>query len=272
MATIALAVAGLAVSAAGTAASYQGGQDAAAQSTAAANKNNQNNAAYRDELQRYQNLTWMQDIEFAQESLGYQQTEFSRQMEWTEAAGKAVTRNRDAEAFTLMARGIEETIASTFQLTGLEKQGRAARGSFAAKDRSVEGNSVEAVLGDVWRQEGEAKTIVDMNRDVTGRQLFREAMAQDAGADSQMSQIASSVRTYAPNAPIRAPGPINPVNPQSGTTAPSMGSALTSLGSAAMGAWNNYTNLAGREEAKQTVDQLSSWVGRQFTFGSPAAE
>ncbi len=145
MATIALAAATFAVSAASAASSYQGGQDAASQSAAQATKNNQTNAAYRDELQRYQNDTWLQDIAYASQNLGYQQVEFQRQIEWTEAAGKAVTRNRDAEAFTLMARGIEETIASTFSRTSIEKQGAAARATYGAKDRNVEGNSVESV-------------------------------------------------------------------------------------------------------------------------------
>lgn len=257
-----------AMSVASAASSAAGQAQIAKQSAAQAAATNAANAAYRDEVMRYQNETWKQDLEYAQESLGYQREEFSRQIEWTDKAQESVTRNRDAEAFAMMARGIEETIASTFQLQGIQRQGTAARATYAAKERGVEGNSVEAVLGDVWRQEGEAKTVVDMNRDVTGRQLFREAIALDAGADSQMSQIASGVRTYAPNAPIRAPGPVNPVNPQAGTTAPSVAALAGGLVSGVLGGFNTYANLVGREETKQTMDRVSSWLGRQFTFGS----
>nr|WP_314073593.1 hypothetical protein [uncultured Roseococcus sp.] len=255
-----------AMSVGSTISGFLGGQQAAKASAAQAAATNKANAEYRDAVMRYQNETWEQDLRYAQESLGYQRAEFDRQLEWSEKARESVTRNRDAEAFTLMARGIEETIASTFQSQALGKQGRAARATYAAKDRGVEGNSVEAVLGDVWRQEGEAQTIVDMNRDVTGRQLFREAIASDAQHDSQMSQIASSIRTYAPNAPIRTPGPVNPVNPQSGTTAPSMGALAGSLAGNLVGGFNTYNGLTG-SKANETYDQLSSWVGRQFSFG-----
>jgi hypothetical protein len=266
MATIALAAIGTAVSAASAVASHAAAGQAANANNAAASANNLQNAKYRDELLHYQNETWMQDLAYAQETLGYQTAAFTRQIEWSEKARESVTRNRDAEAFTLMARGVEETIAATFQTNALGRQGAAARATHEAKDRGVEGHSVEAVLADVWRQEGEAQTIVAMNRDVTGRQLFREALAGDATADSQMSQIASSVRTYSPNTPIRTPTPVNSAAPQIGTNGPSTGALVGNLAGAAVGGFNTFANLAGKEETKRTIDNVSSWVGRQFAI------
>lgn len=225
--------------------------------------------SYRDDVLRYQNRVYAEDIRFASESLGYQTEEFSRQMEWTGKAQEAVTRNRDAEAFTLMVRGIEETIATTFQAQGVSRQGQALRGRIRAQERGVEGNSVDGLLNDVSRQEGEAQTVLEMNRDVVGRQLFREALAGDARADNEMSQIASSVRTYAPNAPIRAPSPVNPLSPQAPVAMPSSGALVGNLAGSLTNAFSTYSTLSG-QTGKQTFDQLSGWVSRQFDFGSGA--
>ena len=70
-----------------------------------------------------------------------------------------------------------------------------SRGEYAARDREVEGNSVESVLGDVMHQEGEVLTMVDVNRNAMMRQLGREALSFDAQHDTAASQIAGSIRS-----------------------------------------------------------------------------
>ena len=99
--------------------------------------------------------------------------QLDKQTMWATTALAAVEKNRNADAFTLAVRGIEETIAATFQTTGAQRAGQAARGQFAAGDRNVEGNTVDAVIGDVTRQEGDLMTMVGINRDAAMRQLER---------------------------------------------------------------------------------------------------
>lgn len=226
--------------------------------------------AYRDEVMRYQNNVWQQDIEYAREVLSYSKTEFEKQGEWARKAMDAVEQNRNADAFTLMVRGIEETIASTFATTSAQRQGRAATAAFQARERGVEGNSVEAVVGDVMRQEGEARTMVDINRSATMRQLGREAMALDANADAQMSQIAGSIRTFAPQAPIRTPSPLNPMAPQAPVAAPSTAGLVTGLANNFMGGVRLYGDMTG-QNTQQTLDGLTSWASRRFSLGGNAS-
>jgi len=261
-----LAAASFALSAGSSIASFLGGRSAARAQNNHARVMNDMQMAYRYEVMRYQNDTWKQDLDHANEVLSYSKDEFGKQIEWAQLANAAVEQNRNADAFTLMARGIEETIASTFQATGIARQGQAARSTFQARERGVEGNSTDAVLGDIWRQEGEAATMNTLNRENTLRQLEHEGLAQDAQADQQMFQIASSIRTFAPNAPIRAPSPVSPVQPTAPVTGPSVATLAAGLGNAAITGFNTYSSVSG-QNAQQTWNQLSSWAGRQFTIG-----
>jgi len=222
---------------------------------------------YRRSVMGFQNKTWEQDLNYAQEVLSYSKTEFQKQLDWADTAVAAVERNRNADTFTLAARAVEETIAATFSSISTRREGQAGRASFAAKDRGVEGNSVGAVLNDVMRQEGEAQTVVAMNRDATLRQLTREAMAVDAGADRQMSEIASSIKTFSPQSPIRGPAPVQPTAPPQTVREPGAGQLALGVSGAlfgsAMSGIDTYGKLSG-QTMKQTTDQLTSWAGRQF--------
>jgi hypothetical protein len=221
---------------------------------------------HRVEVLRFQNDTWKQDLDFAFEQLGYSRREFDRQAEWVEKAQAAVTANRDAEAFTLMLRGIEENIA--VQLGGQQTAatGRAARARISATERGVEGNTVDQVLGEVSRQEGEANVIAELNRSAGMRQLEREARSLDANADQQLAQIAGSVRTLSPQAPVRLPQPINPLAPNAPTPVPTGSGLGVGLARAGVDAFNTYNNLSG-SKPNETLSALSGWVRRQFSFG-----
>ncbi len=221
--------------------------------------------AYFYEVQRYQNETWKQDLDYAAEVLEYSKDEFEKQREWVEVANAAVEKNRDSDAFTLMVRGIEETIAATFQTTGVQRQGQSVRARIAATERGVEGNSTEAVLGEIFRQEGEANTMTALNRENTLRQLEREGVALDASSDQQMFQIASSMRTFAPNPRIRTPQPVNPIAPTQLVNGPSGAQLVSGLTNAGISGLNTYNAISG-QNAKQTYNQFSSWVSRQFTL------
>lgn len=217
------------------------------------------------EVQRYQNEVWKQDLDYAAEVLAYSVDEFEKQRKWVEVANAAVEKNRDSDAFTLMVRGIEETIAAAFQTTGVQRQGQAARARIAATERGVEGNSTEAVLGEIFRQEGEANAMTELNRENTLRQLEREGIAMDASSDQQMFQIASSMRTFAPNTRVRSPQPVNPVAPTQFANGPSGAQLVSGLTNAGISGLNTYNSISG-QNSKQTYNQFSSWVSRQFTL------
>lgn len=221
---------------------------------------------YRREQNAYQYGAWAQDLAFARETLEYSKAEFAKQTAWANAALAAVEKNRDADAFTLAVRGVEENIAATFASQSVAQQGRTARAAFKAKDRGVEGASVDAVLGDVLRQEGEAQTVIEMNRSATMRQLAREALAADAQVDQQASQIASAVKTYSPEAPLKAPRDAPPAAPAQRVNGPSGFALAEGVTNAIAAGFGTYTSLSGRT-AKQTFDGLTTWAQRRFSFG-----
>jgi hypothetical protein len=260
-----LAAAVFALQAGGSTIQWFGQREAAKAENKARMQTGKMQQEYFYEVQRYQNDTWKQDLDYAAEVLEYSQDEFEKQRKWVEVANAAVEKNRDSDAFTLMVRGIEETIASAFQTTGVQKQGKAARAKFAASDRGVEGNSTEAVLGEIFRQEGEANTMTELNRENTLRQLEREGIAMDASSDQQMFQIASSMRSFAPNPRVRSPQPINPIAPTQLVNGPNAGQLISGIVGGGMTGVNTY-NAASGQNAKQTYDQFSSWVSRQFTL------
>lgn len=232
------------------------GHVAAGRAAAAQNAHNAQVEAiqrqHRDEVLRFQNDVWKQDLDFAQENLDWSQDEWSRQTEWVGKAQEAITTNRNAEAFTLMLRGLEETIGFSLETLNVGRQGRTARATFAAKDRGVEGASIDAVMADVDREVGERRTVMDMNRSALNRQLYREAMALDAQADQQLSQLASGVKSYAPSAPIRAPSPVQPITPAAQVQGPSTAALAIGLGQAVLGGFNQYNQLT-RQDANQTL-------------------
>jgi hypothetical protein len=270
MATIA-AIAQAAVSLGSTVMQFVGGQAATKAARNAAIQQQIQDHKYRQEVMQWQLDVWAQDLEYAREVLSYSREEFAKQTEWAQRALEAVDRNRNAETFTFMARAIEEGIAAAFQNTAIARQGLAARASLAARDRGVEGASVEAVLNDVKRQVGEAQTMTELNLQGTRRQLAREMLAADAASDQQMSAIASNIKTFAPNAPIRKPQPVGQPQAQQLFYSPNAGSLVSGIFNAITTGFNTYNALTG-QNAKQTFNQLSSWVGRLFSFGSSSSQ
>lgn len=260
-----LAAATFGMNAAGTVINFLGGQA----SSRAENRYRAEVARQQQlhfyEVQRYQNDVWRQDLEYAQEVLNYSRSEFDRQTEWAEVANAAVEKNRNSDAFTLMVRGIEETIAATFQTTSAQSMGRAARARFAAAERNVEGNSTEAVLGEIFNQEGRTTSMIELNRENTLRQLEREGISADASADQQLYQISSSLRTFSPNPQVRGPSPLNPVAPAQMVNGPNAAQLISGLFNAGTSAVSSYNAMSG-QNAQQTYQQFSNWVSRQFTL------
>lgn len=156
-------------------------------------------------------------------------------------------------------------IAQGFEV---QRQGQQARAKVRAQDRGVEGNSVEAIIQDVTRQEGEVLNVMAMNRSASIRQLNREAQAIDATGDQQLSSI--QLKTFAPQAQIRTPTPVNPVNPAAPVATPSSASLITGLAGSALGGLTNYSTFSG-QKVSDTVSDLGKWVGRQFSITPTSA-
>lgn len=216
-----------AVAVAGSVASYS------AQNSAAKKQSNYNKAVeeqqteYRLDLMEYQNQVWEQDIRYAADMLGWAQTEWDRGVRSDKMAREAIEKNTLAGVSAVLIRQVEEDMATVLQGTEIRRQGATAAARLANADRGVEGNSVEAVLQDVARQEGEAMTALAMNRSVSRRQLNRQAIALDAQGDQQL--MALQLRTFNPQANIRTPQPISPVAPAAPVAGGNVGQLITGV-------------------------------------------
>jgi len=195
---------------------------------------------YRNQLLHYNNEVFRAELDYFGEMLDYQQAEFDRQREYVEASQDAINRNYFNQLATLLTRQVEEAMATAFGIETIERQARRERATAraAAGERGVEGNSVEAILNDVSRQQGEAVYMMRLNQQAMDRQLMLEAMGLKAQADSALNNI--PIRTFQPIAPPTAPAPVAPVNPAPVVRGPSLGSLIGSIGGDVVGGINQH--------------------------------
>ncbi|HWL80106.1 MAG TPA: hypothetical protein VNR89_04075 [Roseomonas sp.] len=260
---ITLAAGAVAVSAAGTVASY-------AQQSDAANKQKTYNRQvslqqndYRLQVLDYQNKVWQQDIDYARDMLSWSEEEWNRQVRYDVKARQAVEKNTLAAVGQVMLRQVEEDMAVVAQGVDTRTRGAQARAQLSVRDRGVEGNSVDAIVNDVTRQEGEVLNVMAMNRASSLRQLNREAIAIDAQGDQQLASI--QLKTYAPSTQIREPSPVNPVAPAAPVAGPNVGQLITGLSGAVASGFTNYSSWTG-QTMQQTLNQTGNWLSRQFTI------
>lgn len=221
------------------------------------------NTAYRGEVMQYQNEVWKQDIEYANDMLAWSEGEWDRQTRYDIRNRQAIEKNTLAGIGQVLLRQVEEDMAVVMQGMETRRTGQQARGQIAARDRGVEGNSVDAILQDVARQEGEALNVMAMNRSATTRQLNREAIALDAQGDQSLASL--QLKTYAPNAQIRMPSPVSPVNPAAPVAQPSSAAMITGMAGSVMQGVTNYSSWSG-QKVSDTASDLGTWLGRQFTI------
>lgn len=259
---IAIAAAGVAVSAGAAAVSYSQQADASAKQS----KYNQSAAItqYTDKVaaMEYQNRVWQQDLEYARDTLSWAETEFERQKVAVTRAATAIEKNTIAATGQLLLRQVEEDIAVVAQ--GLDTRTRSvqARGKIAAQDRGVEGNSVDVIINDVSRQEGEALNVMAMNRSASLRQINRQIIEADAQGDQQLAAL--QVKTYAPAQQIRSPAPINSVMPAAPVQSANIGQLVSGVAGGVAAGVSNYSSMSGQTTA-DTVKQAGSWISKQFT-------
>lgn len=229
-------IATLAVGVAGAAASYGQGQQNAAKSNAANLQRQAVEEKYRVDMYKHGTEIYNQDIKFGGQVLEYQKTEFDRQGRMIEKARDGLETNYIRKVGQLLQRQVEEEMALAFQDDSVARQGREARGTAVvdADKRGVEGNSVDAVLDNISRQQGEAMTIVDLNRQAGRQQSMWDALGLKAENDERLYSL--QVQTYNPSAPIQAPGPAGAVAPAQRVSGPSTGSLLLGIGSSVLDA------------------------------------
>ncbi|MBE7185480.1 MAG: hypothetical protein INR68_13875 [Methylobacterium mesophilicum] len=246
-----MAAATTALSAGGQVAGFLGAKKAAAEQNLYNMKVETQQLQYRVELTNYNNKTYEQDIKYGGEVLDYQKNEFRRQNETLDRATTNIQDNYFVQVGTLMKRMVEENISAAFQMDDVAKASRKEKASrqVQADARGVEGNSVEAVISDVARQEGDAITVMEMNRSATQRQLMLEAMQLKTSADGAIMNL--PVNTYQPLAPAQPPAPISPVAPAPKMNGPSVGSLVTGIAGSFVDGANNYASWSGMTLAQR---------------------
>lgn len=263
----AFAVASVAVSATSAYASHKAGSSAAK----AQREYNGEVAALQmsDRVMKLQeqNDTWEQDIKHAGDTLAWAEGEWVRQERAADKAVRAVEKNTLAATGQLLIRQVEEDIATVAQGMDARRTGTVARASRSAVDRGVEGNSVDGILNDVFRQEGEAVNVMAMNRAAGLRQINRQIIEADAQGDQQLANIA--VRTFAPQTPIRQPGVLGSVAPAAPVQGPSTGQLIGNIAGAVVQGVGNYSSWNG-QTVKDTVDGARTWIGKQFAVAPSA--
>ncbi|MDB5243390.1 MAG: hypothetical protein JWP57_4015 [Spirosoma sp.] len=254
---------GLAISAAGAVAAHQSAEASSSASASAGVSGQIANMRDRSATIAYQNQTYAQDIQYANDMLEWSKQEWDRQLVYHSEATKAVEKNTLAQVAQVMLRQVEEDMSTILQGTEVRKQGTVVRASIRARsgDRGVEGNSVDAILDDVTRQEGEVLTVQDMNRSATQRQLNREAIALDAQGDQNLANL--SVKTFAPSTQIRTPGTTASVQQAAPVMGPSTAVLTANLAGSVGSAVSNYSVMSG-QKVSDTVNDIGKWAGRQF--------
>lgn len=247
-----------------------------AQSDQANAQNKANNANTRAGIEdRHRAITYAEEVfeadrQFAYENLDFQKEEFTRQNEKIVQGRETIARNTSENIAAILTRQIEEDMAVILGAAETRRAGASMRGTIGASnaDRGVEGHSVDAVLQDVFRQEGEAMTVMAMNRSATDRVLTNQAIAARAQGTQQMMDM--PVQTFGPQQRLRTMGTMGSVPVQAQVQGPNVGMGMAlGIGNAAVSgfnAYNSWTGGGGVKAASQTFNHVSSWLGRQFTI------
>lgn len=201
---------------------------------------------YRAELIKYQNVVYQQEVDHGHKMLDYQESEFGRQAEFRKNAQASIEKNLFAQYATLLQRMVEENMAASLNGTGVQRDAQAlrAKAQAAADSRGIEGSSVEQIINDVSRQEGENLTVMELNRSATQRQLNLEAMGLKASADQQLYNL--PLQTFQPNAPLNPPQPVSPVTPAAPVAGPNRAAMVTNVVGSVVQGMSNYASWSGQ--------------------------
>ncbi|KRE04666.1 hypothetical protein ASE61_06995 [Bosea sp. Root670] len=204
---------------------------------------------YRAELIKYQNVTYQQEVDHGHKVREWKETEFDRQATFRANAQDSIQKNLFAQYATLLQRQVEEGMAFTFDSVNTAKDAAAlrAKGQVAADAKGIEGSSIEQLIDDVSRQEGDTRTVMQMNRSATQRQLALEAMGLKASADQQLYNLPTNV--FQPEAALNPPQPVNPVSPAAPVASPNKGAVIANVVGSVVSGMSNYASWSGQSMA-----------------------
>lgn len=223
----------------------------------------------------YAEEQFTRDMSFAQETLDYSQTEFSRQKKVVERGRETVQRNTSDDVAAVLIRQVEEDMALILSGRETSRAATSGRATLRAQagDRGVEGNSVDAIIQDVTRQEGEALNVQAMNRSASDRMLTRQAITTRAQGTQQM--MGMGVQTMAPQSQVRVAAPMASIVQQAPVARPNTTLQMAmGIGNAAVGAFNSYNRFTGPSDQRPSGpsvqasgEQASGWLARTFRIG-----
>ncbi|MCZ8044681.1 MAG: hypothetical protein O9330_19615, partial [Beijerinckiaceae bacterium] len=160
-------------------------------------------------------------------------------------AQESIQKNLFAQYATLLQRQVEEGMAFTFETVNASKDAAAmrAKGQVAADAKGIEGSTIEQLIDNVSREEGDTRTVLHLNRSATQRQLTLEAMGLKASADQQLYNLPTNV--FQPEAPLNPPSPVNPVSPAAPVASPSKGALVANVVGSVVSGMSNYASWSG---------------------------
>jgi hypothetical protein len=125
---------------------------------------------------------------------------------------------------------------------------RALQGRASVQAMATEGRSVDRIVNDYARQQGDRQTLQDINQKLRGRQYTREQAAQVAQYLTQWnSQTFYEEQQYldpiAPFAPL--PTLVQPAGPSMTGSAPSSAAAALNIGTGVLGGINSGISMYG---------------------------
>lgn len=204
---------------------------------------------YRAELIKYQNVVYQQEVDHGHKVQDWKESEFSRQATFRANAQESIQKNLFAQYATLLQRQVEEGMAFIFDNVSTSKDTAAlrAKAQVAADAKGIEGSSIEQLIDDVSRQEGDTLTVLQMNRSATQRQLALEAMGLKASADQQLYNLPTNV--FQPEAALNPPQPVNPVSPAAPVAGPNKGAVVANVIGSAVTGLSNYASWSGKTMA-----------------------
>ena len=240
------AVASTAASVGGSLMSFAGQKKQAAQQQLYNMQVQTQQLQYRLEATEWSNEVYKEEVKYGGKMLEWQKGEFKKQEKFLDRATENIQKNYFAQIGQLLQRSFEEDVAATFNVEAVQDEARGMRAkvTLSAAERGIEGTSVEQIINDVSRQQGNAESVLEMNRSAVQRQLGMEAKGIKAAADGQLLNL--PMQTFQPMGQIKAPAPISPVNPAAPVAQPSVGAAVANVVGGVVGGMQNYATWSGQ--------------------------
>jgi hypothetical protein len=132
---------------------------------------------------------------------------------------------------------------------------RALQARASVQAMNQEGRSIDRIVNDYARQEGDYMTLMDINQRLRTRQYNREQAAQVAQYLNRWnSQQFYEEQPYIDPIPPFAPLPtlLTPPPPSMTGSGPSAGAAFLNVGTSILGGINTAVSMAGQVKALQT--------------------